>query len=104
MPYDPRRIRGHHPTYCACYDCNEAQGQQVGKTTTEHGAARRDGAFIPLEAATGRRRTQAISATPVCHRYGRILYCADPRRRVRWDTSLRRSAGGSARWRSPDGG
>ena len=31
MPYGTRRIRGYHPPYCTCYDCNEARGQQGGK-------------------------------------------------------------------------
>ena len=31
MPYDPRRIRGYHPPYCTCYECNEAGRQQGGK-------------------------------------------------------------------------
>ena len=29
MPYDPRRIRGYHPPYCTCYDCNEAALQET---------------------------------------------------------------------------
>ena len=30
MTYDPRRIRGYHPPYCTCYDCNEAPRRRQG--------------------------------------------------------------------------
>ena len=47
MPYDPRRIRGYHPTYCTCYDCNEARGQQGGKRRRS-AAALQDAMVSPL--------------------------------------------------------
>ena len=41
MTYDPRRIRGYHPPYCTCYDCNEA-GRQHGRKRRRSTAALQD--------------------------------------------------------------